>query len=120
MGEQASARGVPPGRQSVERLLDVAAGDSRAASLEDNRLSSRRLQVIVVGRRTVPPAWWRHCSNGRQQQSRGVSDHAKWPLGLPSLRPRMWSLTPRLKAVGTGCQGRMSFRMCGKIPTRNL
>lgn len=63
------------------------------------RLSPRRLQVIVVGRRSVPPAWWRHCRSGRQQQSRGVSDHGKWPHGLPSLRPGTWSLTPRLNRL---------------------
>jgi hypothetical protein len=32
---------------------------------------------------------------GGQTPYCGVSDHAIWPLGLPSARPRRWSLTPR-------------------------
>jgi hypothetical protein len=54
--------------------LDVNEGDSRAASAESNYQLSRRLQA-VVGRHSLPPAWWRPCPTGRQQQSRGVSDH---------------------------------------------
>jgi len=42
----------------------------------------------------MPPAWCALCPCGRQWLFRGVSDHPKWPLGLPSLRPAMWSLTP--------------------------
>jgi hypothetical protein len=42
-----------------------------------------QLQIVVqvaarrFGRRSVPPAWWRHYWSGRQQRYRGVSDHAK-------------------------------------------
>jgi len=96
-GNRALARGVPPGQQSVEGSSHLASGDSRASGAEDNRLSPRRLQAVVVGRRSMPPAWWRHCRSGRQPQSCGVSDHPKWPLGLPSPRPRTWSLNATLK-----------------------
>ena len=45
---------------------------------------------------------------GANSIDRGVSDHPKWPVGLPSLRPAMWSLTPRSKGVGDPRQQRQS------------
>jgi hypothetical protein len=64
---------------------------------------SRQLQIIVEVAARRPWAAFcaarlvRHYRSGRQQQSRGVSDHPKWAIRLPSLRPAMWSLTPPLK-----------------------
>jgi hypothetical protein len=99
-GEQCRARGVPPWTAVLREIVHVTESDARAESPRRNCRFSHRLQPVVVGRRSVPPNWWRHCLRGRQQQYPGVSDHAKWPLGLLSLRPRTWSLTPRLKGVG--------------------
>ncbi len=108
-------RGEHPLRARCSPLIGPRRGyvlvnerDSRAASPQGNCRSSCRLQAVVVGRRSVPPAWWRHCRSGRQQQSRGVSDHPKWPLGLPSLRPAMWSLTPPLKGCWRPVPARVS------------
>jgi hypothetical protein len=61
-GNRAPARGVPPGQQSVEGSCHDAAGRSRAASEEDKGLSPRRLQTVLVGRRSVPPTWRCHCA----------------------------------------------------------
>jgi hypothetical protein len=77
----------------------VNAGSSGATNADDNYRWPHTLPASVVGRRAVPPAWRRRSLCGRQQQSRGVSDHPKWPLGLPSLRPGTWSLTPRLNSL---------------------
>ena len=79
-----------------------------------------QVTAVVVGRRSVPPAWWRHCRSGRQQQSRGVSDHPKWPLGLPSLRPATWSLTPPLKECWRPVPARVSPLEAAVNSTRNL
>ena len=53
-----------------------------------------------------------------------MSDHAKWPLGLPSLlRPAMWSLTPQLKGVGAASQHSQSAASRGEFdpqPQREL
>ena len=56
-------------------------------------------------------------------RSSGVSDHAKWPLGLPSLRPAIWSLTPQPKGVGAASQHRQSAVSRGEFdpqPQREL
>ncbi len=61
-----------------------------------------------------------HCSNGRHQQSRGVSDHAKWPLALPSRRPRTWSLTPRLNRLPVSVSASKIHPLMREDPARNL
>ena len=123
-GEQGLARGVPPWIARVRRrILHVNEGDSGTAIANSNCRLSRRLRPAVLGRRSMPPAWWRHCRSGRQQQYRGVSDHPKWPLGLPSLRPAMWSLTPLLKGCWRPCQHRQSAGSRGEFdaqPAREL
>ena len=101
-GERCLARGVPPWTVVLREVLHVTEREARAESARRTCMFPHRLQPVVVGRRSVPPTWWRRCMRGRQQEYRGVSDHAKCPLGLPSLRPRTWSLTPRLKGVGGG------------------
>lgn len=89
--------------------------DWHASGARGNCRSSCRLQPVVLGRRSVPPAWRSHCRSGRQQQYRGVSDHPKWPLGLPSLRPARWSLTPPLR----GCWRQVLALTVGWKPRRN-
>jgi hypothetical protein len=51
---------------------------------------------------------------------RGVSDHAKWPLGLPSLRPGMWSLTPQLNRLSVSVSAPKVRPVVREDSTRNL
>lgn len=95
VGEQGHARGVPPPRPP---------GPTRVAvrwQCVSSCVAPRQLQsalwvaepghrAAVCAARQVRRSW----RNG-QSQYRGVSDHAIWPLRLPSPRPRTWSLTPR-------------------------
>ena len=62
------------------------------------RVTARRPRAALYAARLVDRR-----RSGRQEQHRGVSDHPEWPLGLPSLRPATWSLTPPLKSVGAQC-----------------
>jgi hypothetical protein len=97
--------GTPPPREvfpldwPASRLLP---GQLRRLE-RDERIRQLPVVVQVAARRpraaSMPPAWWSHRRSGRQEQHRGVSDHPEWPVGLPSLRPAMWSLTPPLEGL---------------------
>ena len=123
-GEQGGGTG--PSREVFPlngRPLKESSASNRAFAVgERGRKQQAVAQVTgrVIGRRTVPRAWWRHCSNGRDQQSRGVSDHAKWPLALPSLRPRTWSLTPRLNRLSVAVSAPKVQPVVREDSTRNL
>ena len=72
----------------------------------------------AVGVCCRPPASPR--SSPRQRVDRGVSDHPKWPLGLPSLRPRTWSLTPPLKGCWRPVSAPVSPLEAAENSTRDL
>ena len=55
-GNGASREVFPPGWLCDRRLLQLDERGSRAASASGNCKSSCRLQPVVVGRRSVPPA----------------------------------------------------------------
>ena len=96
-GERCLARGVPRWMVVRRGNLHVNKGDSRAASAHGTCRWSRRLQAVVVGRRSVPPAWWRHCPCGSPTPipwRERPPEMAAWPA---KPRPRKWSLTPRLE-----------------------
>ena len=66
MGEQGLARGVPPeGFRDEDSSSSTSATRARRAQRRKCQ-PSRELQSVVLGRRSVPPAWWRHLSEPSQ------------------------------------------------------
>jgi hypothetical protein len=107
-GEQGLARGVPPTRcrRASWRMVSRRARDIQPGA----EVVARCRFATLAARRSMPPRCRSPADSPALQGSRGVSDHPKWPLGLPTLRPQTWSLTPRLRGVGGWCR-RRSVRM---------
>ncbi len=95
VGEQGHARGVPPSPPPGPTRIGVDDSAARYALLRANfnqrcGLLNTRIGAALCAARQGRCSW-----RGGQSQYRGVSDHHFGPLGLPSLRPARWSLTPR-------------------------
>ena len=92
-GTGARARCPPRAPSTVHVIVaaSAAGGSNPQRQLQSTvQVAARTHRAAFCAARQVRRSW-----RGGQSQYRGVSDHAIWPLGLPSPRPRRWSLTPR-------------------------
>jgi hypothetical protein len=98
-------------------LFLVGERASRAVRSQSNRLSTSRLPPVVLGRRSEPPAWRRHCRSGAPTavlRRERPPEMAAWPA-KPAASEVVAHAT--LKHVGAHVGGRHSAAGVASAPT---
>ena len=118
-GNRALARGVPPSREAARSDPTIPGGPAATTAQPLSPCPVTACGGRELGGGFCRP-WAAHGRVPRSLRHRGVSDHAKWPLALPSLPPRTWSLTPRLNRPSVSVSAPKVHPLVREDSTRNL